>query len=155
MRDGVDVEADLTNWEKVKKHTADKITWPGEGMKDNWIQFQLWVKDNTPPGSIFFVPPTLNGFRVFSQRNAFFESYDSEPGIFQPAYAAEIIERMKAFKYWPPNERNSEYADRNYHSFKAEDWQDFSQQFDVPYLITSRNVRLPFAKLHEQGAIRN
>ena len=150
---GVDPDADKGYWEKIVEKTREKIDWPGTVMQSDWIQFQLWVRDNTPPGTIFFVPPALNGFRVFSQRNAFFETYDCEPTIFQPAYASALIERMKIFGFWPPTLRNVEKSDQVYHTLKADDWQRLAQQWDVPYLITNRRLNLPFTKLYERGGL--
>ena len=148
---GVDPDAQKGYWEKIVEKTRAKIDWPGTGMQSDWIQFQLWVRDNTPPGTLFFVPPSLNGFRVFSQRNAFLEAYDAEPTIFQPAYATAIIERLKIFEYWPPTLRTAERADQFYHTLGTEDWQRLAQQWDAPYLITNRRLKLPFTKLYERG----
>ena len=150
---GVDPDAQKGYWEKIVEKTRAKIDWPGTGMQSDWIQFQLWVRDNTPPGTLFFVPPSLNGFRVFSQRNAFLEAYDAEPTIFQPEYATAVIERLKIFEYWPPTIRNAERADQVYHTLGTGDWQRLAQQWDAPYLITNRRVKLPFAKLYERGDI--
>ena len=150
---GVDPDTHKGYWEKMVEKTRAKIDWPGEGLESDWIQFQLWVRDNTPPSTIFFVPPSLNGFRVFSQRNAFLETYDAEPTIFQPAYAMAIIERMRVFEYGPPTIRSSEKADQVYHNLKTDQWQALGQKWDVPYLITNRPLQLPFPKLYERGGI--
>ena len=150
---GIDPDAHKGYWEKMVEKTREKIDWPGTGMRSDWIQFQLWIRDNTPPGTLFFVPPSLNGFRVFSQRNAFLETYDAEPSIFQPTYATAIIDRLKIFEYWPPTIRTAERADQVYHTFKAADWQCLAQQWDAAYLITNRRVSLPFTKLYERGEL--
>ena len=150
---GIDPDAHKGYWEKMVQKTRDKFDWPGTGMQSDWIQFQLWIRDNTPPGTLFFVPPSLNGFRVFSQRNAFLETYDAEPTIFQPAYAAALIDRLKIFEAWPPTVRNGERADQVYHTFKAADWQCLAQQWDASYLITNRRLSLPFTKLYERGEL--
>ena len=148
---GVDPDIHRGYWEKTVGKTREKIDWPGTGLQSDWVQFQFWVRDHTPPGTIFFVPPALNGFRVFSQRNAFLETYDVEPTILETTYGAALIERLKVFKYWPPTGRNFDGSDQFYHSLKAEDWQRLALQWDVPYLITAHPINLPFPKLYERG----
>lgn len=128
-----------------------KIDWPGQGMQSDWIQLQLWVRDHTPPGTMFFVPPGFNGFRVFSQRSAFFESYDREPAIFHTGYAAALLERMKLLGYWPLSDRWADKSEQVYYRLSASEWQSLARQYDVPYLITARPVNLPFQQLHVRG----
>ncbi len=141
-------------WDRMVKRTRENIDWPGQGMQTDWIQFQLWIRENTPTGTLFFVPPGLNGFRVFSQRNAFFEVYDCEPVIFQTGYATELLKRMDVFGYSPSptiNRNVEQKLEQKYYSIKASEWQELSQQGDVPYLITNRRVNLPFQKLFVRG----
>ncbi len=152
-------KATLTNqehWERMVQRTRECLDWPGQGMQSDWIQFQLWVRDNTPPGTMFFVPPGMNGFRVFSQRNAFLEAYDMEPAIFNTGYAADILERMKVFGYSSASATSRNAADRSeqvYYSNTPTDWQVLAKQWDVSYLITSRPVKLPFEKLYQRGLL--
>ncbi|MCG3149230.1 MAG: hypothetical protein PCFJNLEI_02690 [Verrucomicrobiae bacterium] len=127
--------------------------WPGQGMESDWIQFQLWVRDNTPPGTMFFVPPGLNGFRVFSQRNAFYELYDCEPAIFQPDYARALLERLKVFDNSPAANRKFALNANGYYAQTPAQWRELAQQWDVSYLITDRRVNLPFEKLHVRGPL--
>jgi len=153
-------KATLTNqehWERMVDRTRESLEWPGQKMQNDWIQFQLWVRDNTPPATMFFVPPGMNGFRVFSQRNAFLEIYDCEPAIFNTSYAADVLERMKVFGFSTVSatSRNAT-ADRSeqvYYTTTTDDWQELAKQWDVPYLITSRPVKLPFQKLYQRGAL--
>lgn len=150
-------KAPLTNqehWDRMVHRTRENLDWPGQGMQTDWIQFQLWIRDNTPPGTMFFVPPGLNGFRVFSQRNAFFEGYDCEPTIFNISYATDLLERMKVLGYSsaPASSRNAaDKSEQIYYAVKPSEWQELSQQWDVPYLIMSRPVKSPFQKLYQRG----
>lgn len=147
----------LTNsqhWERLVRRTQDNLDWPGPGLQSDWIQFQLWIRDHTPAGTMFFVPPGLNGFRVFSQRNAFFEGYDCEPAIFDTAYAVALLDRMKVFGYSTASASSHSAADSSaqmYSAIKPADWQDLAHRWDVSYLITSRPANLPFAKLYQRG----
>ena len=142
------------HWERLVRRTRDNLDWPGQGMQSDWIQFQLWIRDHTPAGTMFFVPPGLNGFRVFSQRNAFFEGYDCEPAIFDAAYASALLERMQLFGYTTGPASSHNAADNSaqiYAAMPPAQWTALAQQWDVPYLITSRPANLPFAKLYQRG----
>lgn len=59
-----------------------------------WLDLQTWARLNTPPGSVFLVPPGQEGFRVNSQRSSWGEWKDGMAVYLYPQFAATYIKRM-------------------------------------------------------------
>lgn len=63
-----------------------------------WRGIQLWSYRNTPPDSLFIVPPELGSFRNFSGRSVVFQWIDGSAMHWAPGYSAKWVERLKDFK---------------------------------------------------------
>ncbi|MBI4027943.1 MAG: hypothetical protein HY360_23365 [Verrucomicrobia bacterium] len=126
-----------------------RICWPGQGMQKEWNQVQLWVRDHTSPGAMFFTPPNMEGFRMFSRRSTFVEYKDGAPSIFNPVYGKAWSDRMKIVGYWPLTVGAK--ANRQFHSLTAEQWISLARLHAVDYLVTNQPVSLSFSKLHQVG----
>jgi hypothetical protein len=59
-----------------------------------WLDLQAWARLNTPPDSVFLVPPGEAGFRVNSQRSSWGEWKDGMAVYLYPQFAASYINRM-------------------------------------------------------------
>lgn len=138
-------------WKRTTESVQANIEGPGTLRESTWVKFQIWARDHTPPGTLFMVPPGVTGFRVFSERSVFYEIYDSEPCIFQPAYAAAVSERMKFLDYWPQGYGNAEKAARTYHTRQPGYWRQAARKWGVRYVVTNQPVDLPFPKLYQCG----
>lgn len=130
-----------------------RVALPGSIEKGNWFALQRWARDNTPKGTLLFLPPGKFGFRTLSTRSPFIEYVDGEVGIFSPDMAREWKRRMQLIGYWPPTIGGSAVnpAINAYHAIPAERWIEMARQEHVDYLVTSRPVQLPFEKLHTVG----
>ena len=61
-----------------------------------WRDIQLWAKSNTSLDTQFLVPPSPEGFRIFSQRTSWVDWKDGDAIYTLPEYAAEWRRRMNA-----------------------------------------------------------
>lgn len=60
----------------------------------DWLNVQMWAKNNSDINSVFLVPPNYGGFRSFSERGIIGDSKDGGLVFYSPAYAKEWSERM-------------------------------------------------------------
>ncbi len=100
---------------------------------------------------MIFVPPGLNGFRVFSERSVFVEYFDGEVGIFSALMASEWQNRIRILGYDPEQNKSLGNARGVYRRMTAEQWQELSKQYNADYLVTTGSPKLPFEKLHQEG----
>lgn len=67
----------LTNFDLISyRIKAGQLSFVSQ-IRSDWKKVQRWAKDNTPPASLFVVPPYINGFRTFSKRSVFVEKIDA------------------------------------------------------------------------------
>ncbi|MFH2061640.1 MAG: DUF6798 domain-containing protein [Candidatus Beckwithbacteria bacterium] len=59
-----------------------------------WLDLQLWVKNNTDKTAIFLTPPTIAGFRDFSQRGIVGDLKDGGVSFYSADYANIWQEKM-------------------------------------------------------------
>jgi hypothetical protein len=139
-------------WSFVQNRWA-RLALPGRALRSSWFQLQVWIRENTPKGTLFFTPPGPLGFRVFSARSPFIEYADGEVGIFDPGLAREWKRRMEIIGCWPPAVGNTAVsgAGVTYHALAPERWIELAREHQVDYLITSRPIDLWFPKLYAVG----
>lgn len=68
---------------------------------DDWVDVLQWAEDDTPEDALFFVPPTLDGFRIEARRSQLVDWKDGTVGIFNNVWALEWYEYMLDFGYNP------------------------------------------------------
>lgn len=61
----------------------------------------VWARDNTSPDALFFVPPTLDSFRIEAKRAQLPDWKDGTVGIFDSAWAVKWYGYMLDFGYDP------------------------------------------------------
>lgn len=92
----------------------------------DWISTQLWAKNNTSKETIFLTPPSLEGFRIFSERSTIEESKDGSVIFYSPVYAKEWKKRNDILnEKYTCNVENIKFLKRiynfNYVVFKRKD----------------------------------
>lgn len=65
----------------------------------NWLDVQVWAKQNTSLQDVFIVPPNWYSFRVESERTIYGDWKDGAMTIWSPAFGYEWFRRMKALGY--------------------------------------------------------
>ena len=63
--------------------------------RSDWVDVQLWCRENTPKNATFLTPPDLAGFRVFSERPVVGEWKDGTQQYFSDRFAEEWWRRMQ------------------------------------------------------------
>jgi hypothetical protein len=61
----------------------------------NWLNTQIWAKQNTRIGDVFIVPPYMEGFRIESERTIYGNWSDGTLMFYNPAFGYEWFRRMK------------------------------------------------------------
>ena len=63
-----------------------------------WIDSQFWAHDNTEKNATFLTPyDTFNNFRVYSQRNVVYGTWDDSLVIFSHEYAVKLLKKRADF----------------------------------------------------------
>lgn len=93
-------------------------------QKNDWIDLQLWAKDNTPNDAIFLVPPKQTGFRIFSHRTIVGDIKDGAVVIYDRSYALEWFEVMNQLE--------------SYQNFNERDFQKLRQIYSFDYIVTKK-----------------
>ena len=106
--------------------------------KDDWIDLQLWARNNTPKDAIFLVPPNQTGFRIFSQRSIVTDTKDGAVVIYSPFYA----------NYWRQLMDDLE----NYHTFKEEEFAILQKKYKNEYVVTLKEHNLNFLPFYKNDS---
>lgn len=96
--------------------------------KNDWIDLQLWSRENTAKTDIFLVPPTQTGFRIFSQRSIIGDIKDGAVVMYNQSYASAWRERMKNFE--------------NFQQFKKEDFVRVKAKYQFDYIVASQSLQV-------------
>jgi hypothetical protein len=89
----------------------------------NWLAIQVWAKQNTPPETVFLTPPSLHGFRSFSQRSIIGDLKDGAVVFYTWEYTKLWQDKMVTLK--------------NYTQFRESDFIKIQQQYPFQYLIVA------------------
>ena len=102
-----------------------------------WIELQRWTEKNTATDSLFLVPPSMSGFRIYSKRGIVGDKKDGAPGLFSEEYAKEWRHRMNILG--------------GYDSFKEDRVLSLSKQYDASHAITRKPHYLNFPKVYDNN----
>lgn len=75
-----------------------ELPWEDMAKKSTWTQLRQWVRDNTPPGKLWIVPPRPENFRVISQRSTVVTCKDGTLSNFDIEFGREWWRRAKDFR---------------------------------------------------------
>lgn len=101
----------------------------------DWIDIQLWSKNNTDINSLFLTNPNEKGFRIYSNRAIVGEYKDGGPVLFSYEYALEWDNRMKIIS--------------DFDKFTENNFLEVRKTFPYDYLVVANNKRLNFKKIYQ------
>lgn len=113
-------------------HFKNPLEFPKE--KNDWIDVQLWAKDNTDKSAKFLVPPNQTGFRIFSQRSIVGDVKDGAVVVYSQQYALTWKEIMSDLK--------------NYERKDEKGFKDLQRMYSFNYLITSKKHNLHLIEIY-------
>lgn len=105
--------------------------------QNDWINLQLWAKQNTRENEAFLTPPWQTGFRIFSQRSIMGDIKDGAVVIYAKDYAIKWSKLMKDLQ--------------KYDSFTDEDFVALSKNYNFDYIVTS-NRELKFNVVYKNNS---
>lgn len=88
---------------------------------DPWLQLQQWALAHTPVEAVFLVPPSLEGFRSFSQRGIVGDAKDGGVTFYSSQYATVWEAKMSALN--------------DYNQFSLQDFNNLKRQYPFDYLV--------------------
>ncbi len=97
---------------------------------NDWVNVQIWAKDNTNKDDFFMVPPDKTGFRIFSQRPIIGDIKDGAVVAYSPTFAFKWKSTMNDLK--------------NYDQFTEKDFINLKNRYNFSYLVTKKNHKLKF-----------
>ncbi len=104
---------------------------------NNWINVQLWAKENTQKTDIFLVPPDQTGFRIYSQRPIVADIKDGAVSMYNPNYAKNWFAKI--------NDLNL------YQNFLDNDFQKLKQSYNFDFIVVPNSQKLNFEKVYENS----
>jgi hypothetical protein len=109
-----------------------------------WVDVQQWAQSHTAPTARFLTPPQISGFRVFSQRTTFVEWKDGTLQYFSPEFSRRWSERVQLLQ----DDKGG------WRAFDGSRLQELSSAHSLNYVVTLREVPLPFTVVYENQAFR-
>lgn len=104
----------------------NKIQFPKK--ENDWINVQKWASLNTAKSSLFLVPPTQTGFRIYAARAIVGDIKDGAVVMYSQSYA----------NYWSGLMEDL----KNYQNLKKRDFLALKQKYNFDYLITTSGTEL-------------
>lgn len=114
---------------------SQKIQFPKE--TNDWINLQLWAKENTKKTDIFIVPPNQTGFRIFSERSIVADIKDGAVVMYSSTYAKDWFSRI--------DDTNS------YQNFREDNFLKLKQIYDFNFIVVPNSQKLNFENLFENS----
>lgn len=106
--------------------------------KTDWISLQIWARDNTAKQSIFLVPPSKTGFRVFSQRTIVGDIKDGAVVIYSESYAYQWDALMKSLK--------------SFENMNETDFRNFKKIQMYDYLVTAKSQKINLPVIYQNNS---
>lgn len=107
------------------QNLKNKLQFPKAG--NDWIDLQLWAKNNTEKEAIFLVPPDQTGFRIFSHRPIVGDIKDGAVVLYNQSYASAWRERMENLE--------------NFQQFKKEDFIRLKAKYQFDYIVAPQSLQ--------------
>ena len=127
---------------------------------DPWKEVQSWAKYCTPADSIFITPPSVFGFRVFSDRAIIGEIKDGGMVNNSKKFALEWAHRMKLLgveNICSNNRGHPEYQHclvSRYSTLNSKDFREINRKYKANYVVTSLDHSLPFPLIWKNDKYR-
>lgn len=107
---------------------------PVETQPLEWVDIQIWARNNTSQGTIFLTPPEIDGFRVYSRRGIVFD-YKSGGGN-GSFFTIDWWERANSFG---AESLSSEALGDAYRKMSIENKVKLAQRFGASYIVAFRS----------------
>ena len=107
--------------------------------RGNWVQVQLWARENTPQDAVFLTPPYRAGFRVYSERSAVMEEKDGTQQYFHTDYSYEWWSRVIEIGK----------TQGQYDNLSPDRLEEICRKYGASYLIFPATKPLPFPQVYE------
>lgn len=108
-------------------------------IEPDWLEVQLWARNNTPINTLFLTPYNQQGFRVYSRRSALVEWKDGAPLTYAPVSLIEWWRRMEKLGY-KLNLKTEEIVSPE--SVSPETILEMAEQYHTSYIIVSKLIQL-------------
>lgn len=103
--------------------------------KDDWIDLQLWAKNNTSNDSLFLIPPAQTGFRIFSQRAIVGDIKDGAVVMYSKPYAYQWYRIINDLE--------------NYSLFNDAKFKSLKTIYNFDYIVTKLSQKLEFDLIYQ------
>lgn len=122
---------------------------PGVAQRNEWVQAFVWIRENTPPDSLFALDPEYmnlpgedsHGFRAIAARSALVDNL-KDPGMV--ARVPRLAERWQA----------ESLAQSNWRNFQLADFRRLKGQFGVDWVVLAKPCVEGLACPWENRAVR-
>jgi hypothetical protein len=94
-------------------------------QEKNWVDVQMWAKQNTNINDFFIVPPNQRGFRIDSERTIYCDWKDGTQAFFNPDFGKEWMRRIKSLGYKKGNPDQPDFVDTLKKDYMDLDENDF------------------------------
>ena len=113
-------------------------------QRGNWVNMQVWARENTPQDAIFLTPPYLEAFRVYSERSIVADTKDGTQQYFDINYS---------YKWW---ERITDlgWSSAEYDNLSPERLIQLGKKYNASYLVFPAAKPLPFPQVYENSEFR-
>ena len=112
--------------------------------RGNWVQVQLWARENTPQDAVFLTPPYRQGFRVYSERSAVMEEKDGTQQYFQTDYSYEWWSRVTEIGK----------TQEQYDNLSPDRLAELCRKYGASYVVFPAGKPLPFPQVYENKDYR-
>ena len=114
------------------KNSLSTINYPKP--QDEWVEVQIWAKNNTNQFQLFLIDPSLTGFRIFSERQISGDIKDGAVVIYDRSYA----------RYW----QNLINSTKDFDSLTEDQLMRINKDEKYQFIVTKKN-NLTFSKTFE------
>jgi hypothetical protein len=106
-------------------------------QEKEWLDVQLWAKENTGTNDKFIVPPYTEGFRVESERTVYCDWKDGTLMNFNPEFGTEWYRRMQKLGY-----KKGFSIEDNFSSLTEKDFTSIAEELKGPVLLVTEKKQL-------------
>lgn len=123
-------------------------TYPNhDTITSDYVDVQLWSKNNTALDSKFIVPPITPNFRIFSERTPIISPWDEVGILVSPGYTKAWNQRRLDVWGFEGYYNNID----KYNQMPAEYIINLSKKYNASYLVSLKTVYQPFDKYYENN----
>ncbi len=123
------------------------LPWWG-GVSPAWRDVQVWCREHTPRDAVLLTPPSLQGFRCFSERAIVGDYKDGAPHMYNPPSFLEWWRRMEEMEVEPHGWSCSDSA---FQQFSEEKMAWLCREYGATYAVVRSEHSLSWRRLYDNG----